>query len=141
MAGAITLPFLLLLAGCFTLTACFPSVEETNKENKEEPKPPNLILTDDLALEDVNVDTLKHMPNLKSLLIDEGTTFDNAFVTNSLCCPSRATILRGQYTHNHEILHNQPPRGGFQKFRFLGHENSTMATWVKEQGYRTAFFG
>jgi arylsulfatase A-like enzyme len=81
------------------------------------------------------------MPNLKSLLIDKGTTFDNAFVTNSLCCPSRATILRGQYTHNHEILSNEPPRGGFQKFRFLGHENSTMATWVKEQGYRTAFFG
>src|SRR5215217_1621544 len=142
MAGAITLPFLLLLAGCFTLTACFPSVEETNKENKEEPKPPNLILilTDDLTLEDVNVDTLKHMPNLRALM-DKGTTFDNTFVTNSLCCPSRATILRGQYTHNHQILHNQPPRGGFQKFRSLGHENSTMGTWVKEQGYRTAFFG
>ena len=62
-------------------------------------------------------------------------------MTNSLCCPSRATILRGQYTHNHEILSNEPPLGGFEKFRFLGHENSTMATWVKEQGYRTAFFG
>jgi hypothetical protein len=110
MAGAITLPFLLLLAACFTLTACFPSVEETNKENKQEPKPPNviLILTDDLALEDVNVDTLKHMPNLRALM-EKGTTFDNAFVSNSLCCPSRATTLRGQYTHNHQILHNQPP--------------------------------
>ena len=50
------------------------------------------------------------MPNLESLLIDKGTTFDNAFVTNSLCCPSRATILRGQYTHNHEILSNDPPQ-------------------------------
>jgi N-acetylglucosamine-6-sulfatase len=142
MAGAISLPFLLLLAACFTLTSCFPSVEETNKENKQEPKPPNviLILTDDLALEDVNVDTLKHMPNLRALM-DKGTTFDNAFVTNSLCCPSRATILRGQYTHNHQILHNQPPLGGAQRFRLSGGEGSTMATWVEEQGYRTAFFG
>src|ERR671912_1649848 len=143
MAGAITFPFLLLLATCFTLTACFPADQErTTKEDKEEPEPPNviLILTDDLALEDVNVDTLKHMPNLRAFM-EEGTTFDNAFVTNSLCCPSRATILRGQYTHNHQILSNDPPRGGFEKFRFLGHENSTMATWLKEQGYTTAFFG
>jgi N-acetylglucosamine-6-sulfatase len=126
------------------LSACFPSAEGKQADNqKQEPKPPNviLILTDDLAVNDLNSRALRHMPNLKSLLIDKGTTFDNAFVTNSLCCPSRATILRGQYTHNHEILSNDPPRGGFQKFRFLGHENSTMATWVKEQGYRTAFFG
>jgi hypothetical protein len=52
----------LLLAVCFTLAGCFSSVEATTKEEKVEPKPPNmvLILTDDLALEDVNADTLKH---------------------------------------------------------------------------------
>jgi N-acetylglucosamine-6-sulfatase len=135
---------LLGMAVACALSACFPSAEGKQAEKqKQEPKPPNviLILTDDLAVDDLNPRALGHMPNLKSLLIDRGTTFDNAFVTNSLCCPSRATILRGQYTHNHEILSNDPPRGGFQKFRFLGHENSTMATWVKEQGYRTAFFG
>jgi arylsulfatase A-like enzyme len=135
---------LLGVAVACALSACFPSAEGKQAENqKQEPKSPNviLILTDDLAVNDLNPRALRHMPNLKSLLIDKGTTFDNAFVTNSLCCPSRATILRGQYTHNHEILSNDPPRGGFQKFRFLGHENSTMATWVKEQGYRTAFFG
>jgi N-acetylglucosamine-6-sulfatase len=135
---------LLGVALACALSACFPSAEGKQAENqKQEPKPPNVIfiLTDDLAVNDLNPRALRHMPNLKSLLIDKGTSFDNAFVTNSLCCPSRATILRGQYTHNHEILSNDPPRGGFQKFRFLGHENSTMATWVKEQGYRTAFFG
>jgi N-acetylglucosamine-6-sulfatase len=135
---------LLGVAVACALSACFPSAEGKQAENqKQEPKPPNviLILTDDLAVNDLNPRALRHMPNLESLLIDKGTTFDNAFVTNSLCCPSRATILRGQYTHNHEILSNDPPRGGFQKFRFIGHENSTMATWVKEQGYRTALFG
>ena len=125
------------------LSACLSSAEgQQAPEVREEPEAPNvvLILTDDLALEDVNEDALEHMPNLRSLM-EEGTTFENAFVSNSLCCPSRATILRGQYTHNHQILSNEPPRGGFEKFRFLGHEDSTMATWLKQRGYRTAFFG
>jgi N-acetylglucosamine-6-sulfatase len=135
---------LLGLAAIFLLAACLRSAQgqQQPEEVKHEPQPPNvvLILTDDLALEDVNAEALENMPNLRALMLN-GTTFENAFVTNSLCCPSRATILRGQYTHNHQILSNDPPRGGYEKFRYLGYEDSTMATWVKEQGYRTAFFG
>jgi N-acetylglucosamine-6-sulfatase len=121
----------LLLAFCFTLAGCFPSVEATTKEDEEQPRAPNviLILTDDLAVEDLNADTLEHMSNLRALM-EKGTTFDNAFVTNSLCCPSRATILRGQYTHNHHILHNQPPLGGAERFRLSGGDRSTLATWL-----------
>jgi arylsulfatase A-like enzyme len=135
---------LLALAVVCALSACFPSAEGKQPEAKaDKPKPPNVvfILTDDLAASDLNENTLEHMPNLKKLLIDKGTTFDESFVSNSLCCPSRATILRGQYTHNHQILSNEPPLGGFEKFRYLGHENSTIATWAKEQGYRTVLFG
>jgi N-acetylglucosamine-6-sulfatase len=135
---------LLALAVACALSGCFPSAEGKQPEAKaDKPKPPNvvLILTDDLASSDLNPNTLEHMPNLKKLLIDKGTTFDESFVSNSLCCPSRATILRGQYTHNHQILANEPPLGGFEKFRYLGHENSTIATWAKEQGYRTALIG
>ena len=135
---------LLALAVACALSGCFPSAEGKQPEAKaDKPKPPNVvfILTDDLASSDLNENTLKHMPNLKKLLIDKGTTFDESFVTNSLCCPSRATILRGQYTHNHQILANEPPLGGFEKFRYLGHENSTIATWAKEQGYRTTLIG
>ena len=141
-ARAIILPSLLLLVACFTLAGCFPSVEATTKEDEEQPRPPNviLILTDDLAVEDLNAATLEHMSNLRALM-EKGMTFDNAFVTNSLCCPSRATILRGQYTHNHHILHNQPPLGGAKRFRLSGGDRSTLATWLKENGYQTAFFG
>ena len=142
-ARYVLLPVLLLLACCCALAGCLPQAEKLPREdNKEKPNPPNvvLILTDDLALDDVNEDSLEHMPNLKSLM-EDGTTFENAFVTNSLCCPSRATILRGQYTHNHHILHNQPPLGGAERFRLSGGDTSTMATWVEERGYRTAFFG
>jgi arylsulfatase A-like enzyme len=140
----VALYMLLGLGIAGVVSGCFPSAEgKQPPEQEQAPKPPNvvLILTDDLTVSDLNPSALEHMPNIESLLIDKGTAFENAFVTNSLCCPSRATILRGQYTHNHQILSNEPPLGGFEKFRVLGHENSTMATWVKEQGYRTALFG
>jgi arylsulfatase A-like enzyme len=141
-ARALLGPFVFLLAACLGLAGCFPAVKETKKEDREGPKPPNvvLVLADDLAQGDIDPRTLEHMPHLRALM-EQGTTFDNSFVTNSLCCPSRATILRGQYTHNHGILHNEAPLGGAERFRYSGADGSTMASWVKERGYRTVFFG
>ena len=99
---------------------------------------PNIIfiLTDDQDLE-----TLAHMPRVQALLVKQGLTFKNAFVTTPLCCPSRASFLTGQYPHNNDILGNSPPLGGFVKFRDLGREGSTVATWLRSAGYRTALFG
>jgi N-acetylglucosamine-6-sulfatase len=96
---------------------------------------PNIvfILTDDMAYYDLQV-----MPNVQKRLVEEGTSLTNFFVTNSLCCPSRAAILRGQYVHNHTVDRN---RGGFQRFQQLGHESSTIATWMKSAGYTTGFMG
>lgn len=85
--------------------------------------------------------TIESMPLLKRFLADQGTTFANFFVTHPLCCPSRATFLRGQYPHNHQVLTNGSPSGGFRRFRRLGHESSTVATWLQEAGYRTALLG
>ncbi len=98
-----------------------------------------LILTDDL---DVGLlrGHREHYPNLGELAA-EGTTFENAFVTDPLCCPSRATILRGQYSHNHRIVGNWWPQGGAKKFRSLGHEDSTVASWLQDRGYRTVLVG
>ena len=98
-----------------------------------------LILTDDLdsgLLQRYE----ERYPNLRGLAA-EGTTFENAFVTDPLCCPSRATTLRGQYSHNHRIVGNWPPLGGAEKFRDLGHENSTVATWLQGEGYSTTLVG
>ena len=81
------------------------------------------------------------MPETRRLLAGGGVKFTNAFVTRSLCCPSRATIQRGQYTHNHQILSNRPPLGGFDKFRSQGLENSTIATWLDDAGYDTMLVG
>ena len=81
------------------------------------------------------------MPQIRSLLIEEGTSFEQAFVSHPLCCPSRATILTGLYEHNHGVTNNLPPDGGFEKFVSEGHEENTIALRLQEGGYRTAFFG
>jgi len=99
---------------------------------------PNIvfILTDDLDARSIGF-----MPKLKSLVADRGTTFANFFVTNSLCCPSRASFLTGKYVHNHGVFTNSFPPGGFQKFHDTGGESSTVATWLKTKGYRTMLAG
>lgn len=95
-----------------------------------------LILTDDL-----DTKSLAYMPNLQSLIADQGATFTRFYVNVPSCCPSRASILRGQYAHNTEILTNSPPFGGFEKFYQYGEESSTIATWIQAIGYRTALMG
>ncbi len=46
------------------------------------------------------------MPNLQSEVISQGLVFPHYFDSVSLCGPSRTTILRGQYVHNHGVLTN-----------------------------------
>ena len=70
------------------------------------PKHPNIVL---ILTDDQRWDTLWSMPNVQKLLVDHGVTFANAFVTNSFCCPSRSTILTGNYSHTTGIYGN-PPR-------------------------------
>ena len=99
---------------------------------------PNIvfILTDDLDTRVFN-----RMPRLQSLLSEQGTTLANNFVTLALCCPSRTTILRGQYAHNTRVFTNALPGGGFQKVFDTGLERSTVATWLQQAGYRTVLMG
>jgi hypothetical protein len=79
--------------------------------------------------------------DVRSGLVERGTTFDRAFATTPLCCPSRTSILRGQYAHNHNLWDNKAPDGGFRGFQELGLEESTVATWLDEAGYHTGFIG
>src|SRR5215211_116968 len=85
-----------------------------------------LILADDLDAKA----HLQAMPNLKAEVVDKGMTLENAFVTNSVCCPSRSTILTGRYAHNHGVLTNSPKTGGFVKAQEVGLDKSTIATWL-----------
>ena len=77
------------------------------------------------------------MPNVKSELIDSGVTFTEGYVTTSLCCPSRTSILTGQYSHNTGVHDNSPPDGGAEVFD----DHCTLARWLKAQNYKTGFVG
>ncbi|MFY9820571.1 MAG: sulfatase [Thermoanaerobaculia bacterium] len=101
---------------------------------------PNLVflLTDD---QELTLGSLDFMPHTRALLAAQGTTFASHFVPLSLCCPSRSTILTGQYPHNHQVYTNFPPDGGYERFDELGLEQTTLATALHAAGYRTALFG
>jgi N-acetylglucosamine-6-sulfatase len=93
-----------------------------------------LILTDDQRWDELGP---RFMPNVQALLVDRGVTFSNAFVVNSLCCPSRASILTGQYSHTTGVYQNSGDHGGFSVFE----DGSTIATWLRDAGYRTSLIG
>jgi N-acetylglucosamine-6-sulfatase len=101
-----------------------------------------LILSDDQRWDTVGIEhsrdgTTPVMPNVLHELADSGVTFPNGFVTTALCCPSRASILTGEYAHNTGIHTNGGTDGGFAHFD----DTSTLATWLQAAGYRTSLIG
>ncbi|HET6878200.1 MAG TPA: sulfatase [Jatrophihabitans sp.] len=98
---------------------------------------PNIVyvLTDDL-----DSGLVKFMPHVLALE-QQGMTFTNFSVTDSLCCPSRASIFTGDFPHNTHVIDNTPPEGGFGAFYAHGDENRTFATALQAAGYRTAMMG
>ncbi len=113
--------------------AGFPALERMQR--KSAPARPNflIVLTDDQRW-----DAMSHMgcPLLKTPHMDrlasEGIRFSNAFVTTSLCSPSRASFLTGQYAHRHRIRGNRTPMPpGLELFPML----------LQRGGYDTAYFG
>jgi len=99
---------------------------------------PNIVL---ITADDMRKDDLKYMPKTRALLKDRGTSFTNAFVSHALCCPARATIMRGQYAHNTGVWANGGPKGGLQAYRAHGGEADNVATRLDGVGYRTGLFG
>lgn len=101
---------------------------------------PNVLF---ILTDDQDQASIGRMNNLQDHLVEAGTSFPNAFVTTPVCCPSRATLLRGQYAHNHGVLTNESPRGvqGAERFRKRGADRSTVATWLDGAGYTTAYMG
>jgi arylsulfatase A-like enzyme len=107
---------------------------------------PNIVF---IMTDDQDISTMQYMTRVKELLADQGVTFNNSFVTSSICCPSHVTALTGQYNFHHGVLNNALPTGGFQKFvnmRTDGDpatqgDESTLAVWLDEAGYNTARVG
>jgi N-acetylglucosamine-6-sulfatase len=95
---------------------------------------PNIVV---IETDDQDAASLAQMPNVQRLLAAQGTTFENSFVSDSLCCPSRATFLTGQYAHNHRVLSNKPPDGGYRRLR----ATNALPVWLQRAGYRTILVG
>jgi N-acetylglucosamine-6-sulfatase len=76
----------LVLAGDRLLTKQQADAQTTSRPNIV------FVMTDDL-----DERSMQDLPGIREVMSTNGTTFENAYVTDPLCCPSRATILRGQY--------------------------------------------
>ncbi len=98
---------------------------------------PNIVfvLTDDLS-----ENLVRYMPHVLQMK-RSGVSFSNYFVTDSLCCPSRASILTGRYPHDTHVFDNSPPEGGYSVFRERGEEQETFALALQREGYSTALMG
>ena len=98
---------------------------------------PNIVfvLTDDLSM-----DLLRFMPHVQAMERN-GLAFSNYFVSDSLCCPSRASIFTGNFPHDTGVYTNVGARGGFQVFYDRGEERRTFAVALKSAGYQSAFMG
>jgi N-acetylglucosamine-6-sulfatase len=102
-------------------------LSESASAQATDPRPNILfVVADDL---DDRAASISHMENLRSLVANRGVTFSNAYVTQALCCPSRASMLRGQYPHNTGVTENS----GEDHLGFVssGKEADTFATWVR----------
>jgi N-acetylglucosamine-6-sulfatase len=98
---------------------------------------PNIVfvLTDDLS-----TNLVRYMPHVLQMQ-RRGVRFSNYFVTDSLCCPSRASILTGRFPHDTRVFDNSPPEGGYSVFHERGEEAQTFAVALQHEGYRTALMG
>jgi arylsulfatase A-like enzyme len=96
---------------------------------------PNIVI---LMTDDQTLRSMRAMPRTRALIGGAGATFVNSFVNNPRCCPSRATFLTGQYSHNHGVLTNGPPLGGWGR---LQGTSNWLPSWLQRAGYRTAHIG
>lgn len=99
---------------------------------------PNIVM---IVTDDQENATLRFMPKTRALLSRQGVQFNDAQVSDSLCCPSRATILTGQYAHNHRVRDNAPPLGGWHAFNANGAEAKALPVAMQRAGYNTSFVG
>lgn len=125
---AYLLPCIFLLV--FVLHSC-------SKPDKEQP-PPNIIwlFSDDHAVQAVGayggrLQSINPTPNLDRLA-DEGMVFEKAYVANSICAPSRATLLTGKHSHSNGKVDNNIP---------FDHDQQQFQKILQQNGYQTAMVG
>ncbi|KAH8666238.1 arylsulfatase [Ilyonectria robusta] len=128
------------MASLLTLSLAILALTGTALGGKHPKKRHNvvLIMSDD---QDRQLGSLNYMPALQRDMIAKGVEFSNHFATVSNCCPSRASLLRGQAAHSTNITHVRPPGGNYDKWRLAGEDLNYLPHWIKEAGYRAEYVG
>jgi len=101
---------------------------------KAEAPRPNIVV---IMTDDQTVESMRVMSGVRSSLAAAGTTFSRAYASTALCCPSRATLFTGQYMHNHGVLGNRPPEGGYGRLDTANY----LPGWLQRAGYHTVHIG
>jgi N-acetylglucosamine-6-sulfatase len=92
-----------------------------------------MLMTDDQTVTDMGV-----MRKARRLIGAAGVSFTRSFVSYPLCCPSRASYFTGQYAHNHGVLYNKGPHGGYHAFT---HPETSFPAVLQRAGYTTIHIG
>jgi N-acetylglucosamine-6-sulfatase len=117
-------------------TACLLALSPWSDESSQASHggPPHVIL---ITTDDQTVRDMVAMPKTQSLIGAAGATFTRAYASYPLCCPSRATLLTGQHAHNHNVLGNIAPDGGYGNLK----DGETLPVWMQRSNYRTVHIG
>ncbi|WP_166391190.1 sulfatase-like hydrolase/transferase [Nocardioides ochotonae] len=97
-------------------------------------KRPNVMM---ITVDDMSIDDLRSMPQVTRELAANGATLTNTIAPTPICAPSRASMLTGQYAHNHGSLGVKGDHGGFQALD----DRDTLPVWLRRAGYDTLFVG
>jgi len=101
------------------------------------PARPNIVF---VLADDLDTSLVRFMPHVQQLAA-RGVSFLSYFVSDSLCCPSRASTFTGALPHDTGVFTNSGPDGGWDVFHARGEEGATFATALQGAGYRTALMG
>jgi arylsulfatase A-like enzyme len=119
----------------FVIGICAFMLLNSCQFKQESGKRPNIlfIMTDDHSYQTLSAynDKLIKTPNLDRIA-DDGVIFMNSFVGNSICAPSRATMLTGKHTHLNGQIDNSVTFDGSQV---------TFPKLLQNAGYQTALIG
>ena len=124
-------PFSLRLSSLFLVVVSLAQAATSHSAEKQRP---NIlfIMTDDHAAHAISAygSRINKTPHLDRLAA-EGMRFDRCFAVNSICTPSRATILTGKYSH----------KNGVPVFNTFDGSQPHVARYLQQSGYYTAVVG
>ncbi|MGD9508329.1 MAG: sulfatase [Geminicoccaceae bacterium] len=119
----------------FLLSICVPvGLLSAPPAAAQDAAKPNIVF---ILLDDLEVSPVGYMNWTKTLVRNQGTEFQKAYLSVPLCGPSRAGIVSGKYPQNSSVYGNS----GHTSFRTAVQDVSTMATWLHDAGYRTSMVG